>query len=255
MAEALYCESCDSEMAPDWSLGYCPICGGKVGPNPSDSEDAPLSAPGALKRGKQADAAKPEASNDEGEGENPEQRRSEAFDELRQASPVGIFAADVLTLGLRSTLWMSRWMGSLERMARQDERHGRGALYLCFALYVASLALASLACRELYYAAGWGFGLSDISASLLESILPRAAAGFFLVFFIMNRHTLFWAKEVITDAIQTEDADTIHTKAGSFASSPFLLWFIGVPYMQFHLNEIVRARNLADFKSSKHRQP
>jgi hypothetical protein len=74
-----------------------------------------------------------------------------------------------------------------------------------------------------------------------------------MAFFLIGKHILFWAREVLTDAIQIEDADTIHTKADSFAPSPFLLWFIGVPYLQFHLNEIVRARNLANFKSSKHR--
>lgn len=252
MAEGeLYCESCESAMAPDWSLGYCPMCGGKVGPKPADSEDESPPRPDAEKRDKPADMAKPEAG--EGEGVNPEQRRSEAFDELRQASPLSIFIADALTLGLKSTLWMSRWMGSLERMARQDERHGRGALYVCFALYITSVALTAFVCRELYNAAGWDLGFFGILASPREPILPGAAAGFFLTFFLVNRHMLFWAKEVITDAIQMEDADTIRTKTSAFAPSPFLLWFIGVPYLQFHLNEIVRARNLANFKSSKHR--
>jgi succinate dehydrogenase hydrophobic anchor subunit len=229
------------------------MCGGKVGPKPADSEDESPPGLDAEKREKPADMENPEAGSGYGEGANPEQRQSEAFDELRQASPLNIFITDALTLGLKSTLWMSRWMGSLERMARQDERHGRGALYVCFALYITSVALTAFVCRELYYMAGWDLGHFSVLALLSESILPSAAAGFFLTFFLVNRHMLFWAKEVITDAIQMEDADTIHTKASAFSPSPFLLWFIGVPYLQFHLNEIVRARNLANFKSSKHR--
>jgi hypothetical protein len=263
--EQLYCENCDSVMAPDWSLPYCPMCGGKVG---SKKFDKPEKA--------ESDVSADRADTDEGDenGEQNEERlRSEAFDELRQASPARIFIADLLTLGLRSTFWLSRRMVSLEGMARHGERHGRKALYACFAIYIAIIALIALACRELY-TAGWNFSLLEklvfsriatgfpgaASHPHAEVEFPRVAvgllgvaAGLLVILFLMNRHILFWAREVIMDAIQRENADTIHTKAESFAPSPFLLWFIGVPYLQSHLNEIVRARNLANFKSSKRR--
>jgi hypothetical protein len=235
-------------MAPEWSLPYCPVCGGRVGPK---TLDKPKSVAAVKKPDKSRDAALIEYDG-ENDAVNFEQIRSEAFDELKQASPVSIFTADILTLGLRSTFWMSRRMSSLEGMARRDERHGRRALYLCFVLYTAIIALIALACRELYEA-GWNFGFSDLWGRLEESVIPRAAASLFFLLFITKRHILFWAREVIADAIQMENADTIHTKIESFAPSPFPLWFIGVPYLQFHLNEIVRARNLANFKSSKHR--
>jgi hypothetical protein len=237
----LYCENCDSVMAPGWSLPYCPMCGGKIGPKNFDKpEKNEMDAP--------AESANPDG--DKEEGNNADRFRAEAFDDLRQASPAGIFIADLLTFGLRSTFRLSRWMGSLECMARQDERHGRMVLYACFIVYIAIIALMAFACREIYSAsAGWDFSL------LGKLIFPRVAAGLFIILFLMNRHILFWAREVIADAIQRENSDTINTKAESFAPSPFLLWFIGVPYLQSHLNEIVRARNLANFKASKRRTP
>ena len=235
----LYCESCDSVMAPDWSLPYCPMCGGKIGPKNYDRPEKP-------DIGAENDKA---ASNGDGGngGKNAERLRSEAFDDLRQASPASIFIADILTLGLRSAFWLSRRMGALEGMARQDRRYGRMILYACFFIYIAVIALAVLTCLELR-SGGWNY-----SILLDKPVFPLGAAGLLVALFLMNRHVLFWAKEVITDAIQTENADTISTKAESFAPSPFLLWFLGIPYLQSHLNEIVRARNLANFKSSKRR--
>ncbi|MDR1514482.1 MAG: hypothetical protein LBS45_02205 [Synergistaceae bacterium] len=254
--EGLYCESCESVMAPDWSLPYCPVCGGKVGHKILDKPESAAAADSASKKRDKPQDAKLNEDSGENDAKNSEQLRSEAFDELKQASPVSIFTADILTLGLRSTLWMLRWMGSLEGMARQDERHGRRALYLCFVLYTAVMALIALTCRELYGAGWnnfWSLDFWGLGGMFGDSIFPRAAACLFPLFFLMNRHILFWAREVIADAIQMENADTINTKTESFAPSPFLLWFIGVPYLQFHLNEIVRARNLANFKSSKRR--
>jgi hypothetical protein len=223
------------------------MCGGRLAVLAGDKpkKDEPATGGVSHKRwDKQLDKSKPR------EGEDGEKltlkTRSEAFDTLKQASPLSIFVADILTLGLRSILWLWGRMPSLEDMARRDENPRKSALFLCFAAYTALLALITIACRELYLA-GWDF------STIGRSIFPRAALGALIILFLASRHNLFWTREVIADAIQREDADTIHTKAEFFAPSPFLLWFIGVPYLQFHLNEILRARNLANFKSSKRR--
>jgi hypothetical protein len=223
------------------------MCGGQLAALAEDmpKKDEPATG-GATHKiwEKQLDKSKPHEEEDE--EKLTLKIRAEAFDTLKQASPFSIFVTDILTLGLRSVLWLLERMPSLEDMARCNEHPRRSALFLCFVSYAAFLMLVALTCRELYLAE-WNFPL------LARSIFPRVALITVIIPFLASRHSLFWAREVIADAIQGEDADTIHTKVESFAPSPFLLWFIGVPYLQFHLNEILRARNLANFKSSKRR--
>jgi hypothetical protein len=245
----IYCENCDRVIAPDWTLSYCPMCGGNIGPATGDRHKKTRNTSGKPNKPKQKKPEKLRVRTKLNDESRPAALiRSEAFDTLRQTSPAGIFIANILTFGLRSFFWMIRRMPSLKDMAREDEHPRKSALYLCSATYAAVIILVIAACRELYLL-DW-----DISV-LSQSLFPRAALGAALVSFVAGKHMLFWAREVIADAVGKESADTISAKAESFAPSPFMLWFRGVPYLQLYLNDVVRARNLAYFKSSKHRTP
>jgi hypothetical protein len=223
------------------------MCGGKV--TSVEKEKPKRAKPVALKaRYKRWEKIKKKSKNAEDNFD--EQLRSDAFDTLKQASVASIFIVDILTFGLRSAFWMSGRIKPLENMARNGESAGKSALYAWFMGHAAAFVLTFATARELFLS-GW-----DLSI-IAQSAFPRAAAAVcsFVVSFVAAKHLQFWTREVIRDAIEHEKPDTLRTKAGEFATSPFMIWFFGIPYLQFHLNEIVRARNLAYFKYSKKAPP
>jgi hypothetical protein len=238
----LYCEHCDCVMAPDWKLSYCPLCGGKVGPV-GNKPKSPKPPSEKLKY-RRWDRAKRKTSVQE--EKQAEQIRSEAFDTLRQSAVPALFIINILTLGLRSIFWITRRLDSIKNMTIHGESPGKPAVYMWLCSYLAAFLLVFASYRELLMSE-WDFSL------LTKSIFLRAGIFFYAVSFVAGRHILLWAREVITDAIESDKTDLIRTKADAFAPSPLSLWFIGVPYLQLHLNEIARARNLASFKYSKHR--
>jgi len=91
----------------------------------------------------------------------------------------------------------------------------------------------------------------DIIAYLTESFLVRAAAAMFTMSFVINRHILFWAREVIIDELRTNELDVIRSRALTFAPSPMLIWFVGVPYIQYHINRMIKKKGLSTYKSSR----
>jgi hypothetical protein len=173
-----------------------------------------------------------------------EQARSDAFDTLRQTPAAGVFIADVLTLGLRSLFWAMHRLPVLDKMAMRGETYRKSAIYLWFVANMAVFLLVFASGRELFLSQ-WDF------MTLAGSRFLPAALGALAVSFVTGKHILFWAREVIMDAVERDRDEAIRAKASAFAPSLFLLWFLGTTYLQFHLNEILRARSLASFKNSK----
>jgi hypothetical protein len=239
----IYCENCDCVMAPDWTTPYCPMCGGKVAPIEKEKLKPRKPKQPSNKTGYRG-WGRVRKKIDAEEGRLLEQARSDAFDTLRQTPAAGIFFSDALTFGLRSLFWAMHRLPTLDKMAMRGEISRRSAIYLWFVAYMTMFLMAFASGRELFLSQ-WDF------MSLAGSRFPPAGLGAFAVSFVTGRHILFWAREVIMDAVERDRDEAVRLKAGDFAPSLFLLWFLGAAYLQHHLNEILRARNLASFKSSK----
>jgi hypothetical protein len=261
-------------MAPGWNMPYCPFCGGAVKPEAPDAKrqyqkEKPIPNKKDRKRWERV-RQRLHTVNEE---KSAEQVRSEAFDNLRQASPGGLFMLNIITLGLRSIFWLTDRLSSLEDLARPEEYISRATLYIWLVGYIIAAAMAIVSWSVWPSSADILSELIEYSAhetmreemtfndlflaewgkilAMPQSIFPIAALCSFSVSFVAGKHVLFWARSVVADAIESDRADVIRTKAAEFAPSPFMLWFIGTPYLQVHLNKIARARNLASFKYSK----
>jgi hypothetical protein len=219
------------------------MCGGKV---------APIEKETARPRKPKSSTGKPKyrrwdrlgRRTDAKEDGQLEQIRSDAFDTLKQESVARLFFANILTFELRSVFWMMHRQPALDAMAMRGEKSRKSAIYIWFMAYVVAFLLALASGRELF------MSKMDFIA-LAASRMPQAATAALVVAFVTGRHSLFWAREVIADAIENDRDETVRTKADTFAPSPFLLWFFGTTYLQIYINEITRARSLASFKNSK----
>jgi hypothetical protein len=104
----------------------------------------------------------------------------------------------------------------------------------------------ALAAACVYRAAAGGFGADY----MLSSNLPVYALCAFAVSFIVNRHILYWSREVIIDELLSNKLDAIRSKAVTFAPSALLIWFLGAAYLQMHINRMIKKKGLASRKPS-----
>ena len=86
---------------------------------------------------------------------------------------------------------------------------------------------------------------------LTESSLIKTGAAVFVASLVINRFILFWSREVIIDELMTNELDVIRSRALTFAPSPMMIWFVGVPYIQAHINRMIKKKGLNAYKPSR----
>jgi hypothetical protein len=159
-------------------------------------------------------------------------------------SPFMLFALNILTLGMRSIFWVNYHLPSLIAMARGDEMLQRGTLGVWFISHAASLAFLGSIGWEFFATA---FDVSDLSINWLF----RGALASIAVSFLVSRHVLLWMRNVIMDALDKSEHDVVRVRTAGFARSQLLLWFIGAPYIQFHINRMIRKKGLQGYGAAR----
>jgi hypothetical protein len=159
-------------------------------------------------------------------------------------SPALLLIFNALTLGLRSAFWVVNRMSSLQMMAKPEEKNINASIVIWITSFCAHLTLLALTA---YNAATQRLGFEYLA----ESRVIRVCAAAYVLSFIVNRFILFWSREVIIDELRTNELDVIRSRALTFAPSPMLIWFIGVPYIQAHINRMIKKKGLNAYKPSK----
>ncbi|MDR1651924.1 MAG: zinc ribbon domain-containing protein [Synergistaceae bacterium] len=243
-----YCSECFLPVPPSWNQFYCPACGGRVKLR--------------IVRKKQQTQAHPVERPRE---DSPEKRpkinsarkltRRGTFDMFaaREKSvlgprflsmpPVVLFLSNILTAGIRSVFWMMYHMQSLVMMAKPEEKSIRGTLGIWLTTLTASFVTLGAAALD--------FAVSGFDIDSLPGSIPlRAAAALLAVSFLVSRHIILWCREVIIDNLRGNDLDAVRSRAAAFAPSALLTWFVGVPYIQLHINRMIRKKGLTGYTSS-----
>ena len=244
-----YCSRGCLPPPPDWNKRYCPSCSGRLrlrltkkrnasgGSSRLPEEDRPPNKerePRSVKLSRRL--VKPGAYSRE---------KSVLGPRFHVMSPVAILILNILSLGLRSTIWISNRTRPLFMMARPEEKNINAILLLWTMSFYSYLILLIFIVFNIW--------VNDIgiTAYLAESIPARAAAVMFALSFMINRHILYWAREVIIDVLRKNELDVIRSRALSFAPSPMMIWFAGVPYIQYHINRMIKKKGLNTYKPSK----
>jgi hypothetical protein len=150
---------------------------------------------------------------------------------------------NVATVGLRSAFWLKNRINSLLLMAKPEEKKIKLPLSVWLVSYCAS---AVLVVAGAYGAAAAGFGVDYMLSS--KPLIYALCA--FAVSFIVNRHILYWSREVIMDELLSNKLDFIRSRAVTFAPSAILVWFFGAAYLQTHINRMIKKKGLASYKPS-----
>lgn len=216
------CERCERVLAPESSEPLCPMCMELwlQGASMEENREGKYRPP---RKFSPEDAYSPFAGLD----------KSRGIRWLRPVSPFFLFAVDVLTLGASSVFWIEGRLPLLLLMARPEERGGGGAIRafnLSYGLF--------LFCALWSVWAGYLAGFDPVF--LQTSRLIRFALLFGGVFWLSRCHMLLWARGVIMDGLESSERDSVRCRASSFAPSAFAIWFLGVPYLQFHINRLIR---------------
>jgi hypothetical protein len=158
-------------------------------------------------------------------------------------SPLLLFLLNVATVGLRSVFWLKNRIKSLLLMAKPEEKKIKLPLSVWLVSYCASVVLAAArACG----AVASEFGVDYV---MPPNLLIYASCAF-AVSLTVNRHILYWSREVIIDELLSNKLDFIRTRAVTFAPSAIFIWFFGAAYMQMHINRMIKKKGLASYKPS-----
>jgi hypothetical protein len=158
-------------------------------------------------------------------------------------SPLLLFLLNVATAGMRSAFWLENRIKSLLLMAKPEEKKIKLPLSVWLASYCAGIILAAAGA---YRASAAEFGVDYI----LSSNILRYALCAFVISLVVNRHILYWSREVIIDELLSSKLDVIHSRAVTFAPSAILIWFFGASYLQMHINRMIKKKGLASYKPS-----
>jgi branched-subunit amino acid ABC-type transport system permease component len=159
-------------------------------------------------------------------------------------SPFLLFVVNAATLGLRSVFWLKNRINSLLLMAKPEEKKIKLPLSAWLASYCAGVALAA--------AGAYGAATAEFSVDYMLSSKPFIyALCAFAVSFTVNRHILYWSREVIIDELLSNKLDFIRSKAVTFAPSAIFIWFFGAAYLQTHINKMIKKKGLASYRPSR----
>ncbi|MDR3330997.1 MAG: hypothetical protein LBT08_00070 [Synergistaceae bacterium] len=226
------CGSCSSVMPPGWSQIQCPVCGGRVRLNIKQKKPAKVlkrSIKGSVRDHPLAPVAA---------------QSSALGPRFLTMSPMLLFILNILTLGLRSVFWVNYHLPSLIAMARGTEMLKRSTLSIWLTARASFLTFLG--------AMAWEFLASafDTSAPTLSWLL-RGAAVALIISLLIDRYVLFWVRNVIMDTLEKSDHDVVKVRTVGFAQSPLMLWFIGVPYIQFHINRMIKKKGLQSYGAAR----
>ena len=245
-----FCGTCFLPAPPDWNQRYCSSCGGRLklklvkkknvsqGRSRAPGEDRPKKErkPRSAKLSRKS--LKPDSYSIFAARE-----KSVLGPRFHVLSPGALFILNMLSMGLRSTFWVMNRTRPLFMMACPEEKNIKLTLSLWITSFCAYFSLLALIVFNISVRDA---GIADY---LAESLTARAMAVMFAISFIINRHILYWAREVIIDELMTNELDFIRSRSLSFAPSPMLIWFAGVPYIQHHINRMIKRKGLNTYKS------
>jgi hypothetical protein len=248
-----YCSECFLSVPPDWNQRYCPSCGGRIKLKLVNRRKA------SQGRSRMPETAEPKKKKErkprriifsrkltKQSSYSPFEAREKSVlgPRFRVMSPTFLFILNLLTLGLRSAFWVVDRMSSLQMMAKLEEKNIKSSVTLWIVSFSASITLAAIA----------GFNASTRGLGpdyLAESRMVHAAVVSFALSFLLNRHILYWSREVIIDELRQNELDAIRSRAVTFAPSPMSIWFLGVPYIQAHINRMIKKKGLNAYKPSR----
>ncbi|MDR1471654.1 MAG: hypothetical protein LBS75_03945 [Synergistaceae bacterium] len=235
-----YCGQCFKSMPPDWNQRFCPVCGGRV--KYKLIKRKPRKQPQTTER-REKTAEKPirAARRMPGRGSRgifTSAGKSILGPRFMCVHPLLFFVTNVFTLGCRSVLWVFDNMPSLNMMAKREEKMTKGPIYLWFTSYFFALSFLAVSGFELFTP---GFGVS----ALRDSTALRMAVLFMSVSLLAGKYLQYWTREAVIDGLRSHEMERIAAKANTFAPSPMLIWFLGFPYIQFHVNRMIRKKMLS----------
>ena len=237
-----YCVENFHPIPPGWNKNYCPTCGSRIKTRiiqkkPRASQAHPAVSPEERKSRFQTKSPRLSRKT-AGTG-----KTSILGPKFPAMSPLLLFLLNVATAGLRSAFWLKNRIKSLLLMAKPEEKKIKLPLSIWLVSYCASVALASAGA---YDAAAAGFNAERV----LSSNLLMLALCTFAVSLSVNRHILYWSREVIIDELLSNKLDVVRSRAITFAPSAIFIWFFGAAYLQMHINRMIRKKGLANYKPS-----
>jgi hypothetical protein len=129
-------------------------------------------------------------------------------------------------------------------MAKTEEKNIMPAIYVWLFSYGAGILLLIPVFLIL-------LSNSASPAEIASFRITQGAAAFLGLSFLTGRHILFWSREAIIDELLKSDLDAIRSRAVTFAPSTILMWYIGVPYIQMHINRMIKKKGLNSYSSSR----
>lgn len=154
-------------------------------------------------------------------------------------SPILLLLANFATLGLCSAFFTWNCLSVLNAVVRKEERVKYHTAYIWIFSHIAAAVLALWSALA-YTALPPGTGITEFILSYYKPVFSLAYAIFAV---ILNRHILFWIREVLSERMSAEWTPQ-RRKPPLFAPSGLLLWYVGFPYVQFHINRAIKRRYL-----------
>jgi hypothetical protein len=246
-----YCTECFLPVPPDWNKKYCPSCGGRVKlklvkkrhNSQGHSRIPETTEPNREKKSRPFPLSRKLIKQDT-RGIFVPREKSVLGPRFQVMSPALLFALNIFTFGVRSAFWLVNRMPSLLMMAKMEEKNIKSEITLWSASFCASFTLSAL---SVFNVAKYDLGLYYLT----ESSMARAAVSLFVLAFLLNRHMLYWSREVIIDELLKNELDFIRSRAVMFAPSALLIWFLGIPYIQIHINRMIKKKGLNAYKPSR----
>jgi hypothetical protein len=132
-------------------------------------------------------------------------------------------------------------MPSILMTAKPEEKNIRFPVLMWLMSYFASLALIAAGALDFN---AW----ASNPAAMLRSRVFQCAIAACSVSFLLNRHLLYWGREAIIDELLKSRSDSVRSRAFAFAPSSLMIWFFGVPYIQAHINRMIKRKGLKSYK-------
>jgi hypothetical protein len=126
-------------------------------------------------------------------------------------------------------------------MAKPEEKNIKFPVLLWLVSYFTSLALTAAGAFKF---AVW----SSEPAVIAQSRVFQGMIAAWSLSFLLGRYLLYWSREAIIDELLKSRFDAVKSRAATFAPSPLMIWFFGVPYIQSHINRMIKRKGLKTYK-------